>query len=100
MIDEHAFFKLLNENPLFLGYFTSPECAVCKSLLPKLEAALEPLDQVSFHILNCQDEKWLCGQHLVFSVPTLLIFYHGREVKRFSRFISVADVPDFVDKML
>jgi thiol-disulfide isomerase/thioredoxin len=81
----------LNEHPLVLLYFTTPECAVCHAMKPKIENLLSNFSSPLVYIDAFRFPD-LVGQYLVFSSPTLLILEHDRELLRESRFIDLMRV--------
>ena len=81
-----------NEESLAL-YFTSPGCGVCHVLKPKLEAMLQaefPL--IQFIEINIPNHPEITGQHRVFTAPTLLVFFDGKEYLRSVRNMGVTQI--------
>lgn len=76
------------QNPVML-YFSSENCNVCHAVLPKV---LELVEEYPVEVAQIKVDKLpeIAGQSLVFTVPTILIMYEGREVLRESRFIDFA----------
>ncbi|NDL67427.1 thioredoxin family protein [Anaerotalea alkaliphila] len=72
------------ESPLVL-YFTSEGCGVCQAVLPRL---LEIAGEVPVAKIGVDSLREVAGQHLVFAVPTLLVWHEGKEILRESRFID------------
>ena len=64
-------------------------CAVCKTIEPRLEHALSKHPDVSRYRVYLEDHEAFRGQHLIFSVPTVLIIKDGVELTRQSRFIDI-----------
>jgi len=81
---------MAQENP-FILYFSSKDCNVCQAVFPKL---MNLLEAYPFKVakINIHEQIELAGQSLVFTVPTVLIFYEGREILRESRFINFEKV--------
>ena len=84
--------QAIQQKPLVLGYFSTPECNVCRSLLPKVKQLLSNYPNYEFVYINTNTHPMLAGQHMVFAVPTLIVFAHGREWKRFSRFVNLPEL--------
>lgn len=72
-----------------LVYYSTPDCSVCKVLRPKVEELLTSWPQVEFLYIDTTRFPAAAAQHLVFAVPTLLLMKEGRELRRFSRTISM-----------
>lgn len=76
-----------------LLYFTGKECGVCQVLKPKLMEAVEKeFPEVRSLIVDVADEPEITGQHMVFTLPVVVLKLHGREVTRFARSFSVHQV--------
>ena len=63
-------------------------CAVCKPLTDKLTVFMEKYPQIPTYQIYLEDIQIFSGQHLVFTVPTVLVFSHKQEILRESRFID------------
>ncbi len=94
--NENQVTELASANPVHILYFTTPTCSVCKSVFPQLEALLENYD---FPILKIDASKLenMAGQHIVFTVPTILVMHEGKEVLRESRFIDFSKIERILD---
>lgn len=81
--------RLKKENALVL-YFSSPSCSVCHVLRPKL---MEALATTYPAIARCHVDIALtpeiAAEYQVFSAPTIIIFFEGREFIRKGRAVSV-----------
>lgn len=91
--------------PLLL-YFSAEPCTVCHAMLPKLQKALLEMEDAEegqdYHLFVIESEKHpeICGQLLVFTVPTLLIFWEGREILRESRFIDLNQIKRILSQII
>lgn len=91
--------------PLLL-YFAAEPCTVCHAMLPKLQKVLLEMDDAEegkdYHLFVIESEKHpeICGQLLVFTVPTLLIFWEGREVLRESRFMDPNQITRILSQII
>jgi thioredoxin-like negative regulator of GroEL len=65
---------------------------VCKVLLPKVKNLRSDFPDTQFVYVNTEKITEAAGQHLVFAVPTILIFNEGKEVTRFSRHFGLDDL--------
>jgi thioredoxin-like negative regulator of GroEL len=68
-------------------YFSSENCNVCHSVFPKLLDMTSEYD-IEIGRIDVNKNVKLAGQHLIFSIPTILVFSEGREVARESRFVD------------
>ena len=66
---------------------------MCKVLKPKL---IEMLGQnfplINFAYVNCEMSKELAAQQSIFSVPTILFFFEGKEFIRKGRFVNLDEL--------
>jgi len=95
--DEAELDGLKQAHDVLVVYFTTQVCNVGEAIFPKVYRLLEtrglPLATVDTTALPA-----ISGQHLVFVVPTLLVFVFGRELARFSRHLSMAEVEAAIDR--
>jgi len=83
----------LNTNPTAAVYFSTPDCNVCKVLKPKFKELLnDEFPKISFAYVNVSDAKELAAQKSVFTVPTIVFFFDGRESLRKSRNINLNEL--------
>lgn len=85
--------RFVAEHPAAALYFSGDNCNVCSVLFPKVEALLaEDFPRVGLGKLNCTQSPEAAAQHGVFTVPTLILYFDGREAQRFSRNISLGQL--------
>jgi len=90
----------LNNTEIVLGYFSFQECSVCKVLKPKVKKLLQDYPKVKFLYVDIHQHPEISGQLLVFAVPTIIIFYQGKEATRFSRHFSIQDLETALNRLL
>ena len=74
-------------------YFAGANCGVCHVLEPKLRALLaEHFPRVAIGRVATEQAAELAAQQSVFAVPTLIIFFDGRESFRYARNFSLGEV--------
>ena len=86
-----SFKKVLNE-PFVMIVAKSHRCATCQVIVPHLEKNLIHLDQFKTYQIYVDDVEQFRGEHVIFSVPTVLIFNEGKEILRESRFIDISKI--------
>jgi thioredoxin-like negative regulator of GroEL len=90
---------LIELNKGVLLYFSSDTCSVCKVLKPKVEELLkEHFPLMKLRYVNTELSPLISGQFRVFTIPTILIFFEGREQTRFSRNISLHQLEESLTK--
>ena len=74
-----------------LAYFSTNECNVCKVLKPKVEDLFQSAF-LKFKLLyiNLSEMPEVGAQLSVFAVPTIMIYFEGKEFLRSSRNISIS----------
>ena len=89
----------VDEKPVAVAYFSHDECNVCKVLRPQVREVVHQYKDTNFLYVNTKENPEASGQHMVFAVPTIIVFYQGREAKRFSRHFSMQDFKSLLDRM-
>lgn len=80
------FEQTVAEKPAVLAYFSTTECNVCKVLKPKvMELVLSEFPQISLVYVETNLQPEVAAQNRIFAVPTLLVFFDGKEYIRKSR---------------
>lgn len=91
--------KLVEESPAVCFYLSTPECNVCKVLKPKVIEMLEnDFPKIEFHYVNLNESKEIAGQLSVFTVPTILIVFDGKEIIRASRNIHIDELREQIER--
>lgn len=86
------------EHALLL-YFTSPDCNVCKTLIPRVRdmiASEFPL--LKLHVVDIASNKEMAGKYHIFTVPVILVFFEGREFFRKVRNFSISELKKEIDR--
>jgi len=98
-VQNEEFGLLIKNSPFLLAYFSFEGCQVCKVLKPKVQELLKNFTEFEFLYIDTDEHPVLKGQYLVFTVPTIIIFQEGRELKRFSRHISLVTLEDYLQNI-
>lgn len=89
--------QTLTTNDAVMLYFSAPSCNVCHALKPKLtEAIMDNFPTFVIESINISETPEIASQFSVFTIPTVLIFFQGREFLRKSRHMSVGEVTDAI----
>lgn len=91
--------RFIEEEKLFLLYFSARECNVCHAVFPKLMSLVEDVYPIKVAKVDVKELVEIAGQFLVFTVPTTLLIYEGREILRESRFIDFQKVERTLDSL-
>ena len=91
--------NLIAEEKGLLLYFSSDSCSVCKVLKPKVAELLgEQFPLMLSRYVDTEKSPVIAGQFRVFTIPTILIFFEGKEQVRFSRNISMHQLEDAISR--
>lgn len=80
------FEQFVADSPAVLAYFSTLECNVCKVLKPKvMELILSEFPEVSLLYVETNLQPEIAAQNRIFAVPTLMVYFDGKEFIRKSR---------------
>ena len=93
-IKENEFEKEIEEGKVLVDFFAT-WCGPCKMLgfvLEKFESKVDlPILKV-----DVAENDVLASEYKIFSVPTLILFENGKEIKRISGFMSEEELESWV----
>ena len=75
----------------------SHTCSACMTIQNVLSQNIKNLDQIEIYNIYIDDVDEFRGEHLIFSVPTVLIFSEGKELLRESRYINYAKIERLIE---
>ena len=76
--------------------FYADWCGPCRMMAPIVEEISEEVDGVDFYKVNCDDEQELASKYEVMTIPTLLIFKKGEQIKEF---IGVTNKEEIIEEL-
>jgi len=87
------FNDLVNENQAVLAYFSTEACTVCKVLKPKVtQMVAEFFPSIKAVYIQSDQLPELAAQMRIFTAPTVVVFFDGRETIRKSRAFGVEEL--------
>ncbi|HWA39330.1 MAG TPA: thioredoxin [Burkholderiales bacterium] len=79
--------------------FWAPWCGPCRMMAPALESAAAQLaGRVSFAKVNTDESPALAARFAIRSIPTLILFRDGREVRRMSGVLDARSLVAWVQQ--
>lgn len=75
-------------------------CNVCVPVAARLNEMMINYPTLNLFEIYIEDVPEFRGQHLVFTVPTIIVFYEGREIHRESRFIDWEKLTNLFNQMI
>ncbi len=89
--------SMINRERAVLVYFYSNNCAPCLSLRPKVEDMINTdFKMMGLVFINSETHPEITGSFGVFANPTLIIFLEGKEYKRESKYIGIAQLKETI----
>lgn len=89
---------ITNEKGMLL-YFSSDSCSVCKVLKPKVKELLqEQFPKMISRYVDIEKSPVISGQFRIFTIPSILIFFEGKEQVRYSRNISMHQLEESISR--
>lgn len=88
--------EVLKSDKKVLVDFNANWCGPCKMLKPIIEEFAESNDEIKVVSINVDDEDELSEKYNISSIPCLVIFDKGKEIKRNVGLISKDDIESFI----
>ena len=80
-------------------YFYNDHCAPCLSLRPKvIKLVEEKFPNIKLAFVNSEKYPELPARYNVFANPTLILFFDGREYRRESKYISIPQLEEEIER--
>jgi thioredoxin-like negative regulator of GroEL len=80
----------IKSTPALMLYFSGESCGVCEILKPRIfEAFKTNYPKIEKLELSVEEHKSIAAHFSVFAMPTIIIFFEGKEFFKKSRNLSV-----------
>ncbi len=92
-------YEKLKNNKAVIFYFSHDECNVCKVLLPKIKNLIHS-DFPNIYLGYCDVKKYpdVASQNRIFTVPSILIFFEGKQYFQFTRNVSILEIAESIKR--
>ncbi len=88
--------EVINSDKKVLVDFNADWCGPCKMLKPIVEEFADNNDEIKVVSINIDEEEELSEKYNVLSIPCLVVFDKGKEVKRSVGLISSDDIDTLI----
>ena len=91
--------ELIKSSQACLFYFYTNQCTPCAELRPKVKSLTDakyPLMKTEFIAADTANE--MSSRYNVFASPTIILFFDGKETRRFSKFVSIDEIDRSIDR--
>lgn len=89
----------IKKEKALLIYFFNDDCAPCLSLRPKVEHLMVNFfPKMKFNLVNTKTDKELTAAFGIYSYPAILLFFDGKEYRRFSKYVSLTELKSVIDR--
>ncbi len=100
-LTQSSFNEIVKSDKPVLVDFWASWCGPCRMVSPIIEQLSEEYEgKVSVCKVNVDDEGALAAQFAVTSIPTVILFVGGKEVKKLVGAHSMDDYCDIIDAIL
>lgn len=93
------YLSIIEKNDVVLVYFSHETCNVCKVLKPKIkDMILKKFPKIKLYYTDTVKTPEIAAQKNVFSVPTILCYFEGKETFRKSRNIGIEELEQHIQR--
>lgn len=96
-IKQYDEIKSIIKNDFVMVIAKTHTCGACQTVQGSLEQNVPNLSKVEKYAIYIDDMDKFRGDHLIFSVPTVLIFSQGKELLRESRYLNYAKINRMIE---
>lgn len=91
--------QFVNDQTAVIVYFYNDDCPPCISLRPKVEHLIKnSFPKMKLVWVNSKNHPEIPANYNVFANPTILVFFEGKEFKRFSKYVSISELEHAIDR--
>jgi thioredoxin-like negative regulator of GroEL len=92
--------EIVAKNDAVMLYFWGENCAVCDALKPKIKELFETkFPNVIQLYIDAKSQTDIAAEFSVFSIPTTIVFFDGKEFAREGRALSISAFRDKISRV-
>ncbi|MCR4875239.1 MAG: thioredoxin [Clostridia bacterium] len=88
--------EVLNSDKVVLADFNAQWCGPCKMLKPIIDSIADERKDIKVVSIDIDEEDELAEKYEVFSIPCVVVFKNGEEVKRSVGFKQKQDILNLI----
>lgn len=89
----------IEAKPAVLLYFYNDGCQPCLALRPKIAHLISnEFPQIECIFINAVQHPEVTAKYGVFSSPTLIFIFEGKEYRRYNMYVSISSVKDEITR--
>ncbi len=79
--------------------FSGPACSICHAVEPRVAELLENrFPRMGYFFVDTEAHPKAASAHQVYTIPTLVIFFEGKEVQRFARAFGIGQIAQCIER--
>ena len=91
--------QILDKKLGVIAYFYNDDCPPCISLRPKVEKLVqEKFPKMKLLWVNSKKHPEIPAAYQIFTNPTILLFFDGKETRRFSKYVSIIELEESIER--
>ncbi len=99
LLNEQDFDSAVNQSSIMIVDFFADWCGPCKMLAPFIEELSAQYTDIGFSKVNVDNAQSLAAKFQISSIPTLIFFKNGKEIKRVVGFKPMPELEALIEEV-